>query len=119
MDQRDTHGTDPAAAASPGRGIEQCPVARQRLHDARGDECLDVDLPDDLNETSAACITLAVGRCVHLIAAPHCTWTARGVTVLSWRVAGRLTFLDDVPPALADDLAAAILRHLDWLEHAA
>jgi hypothetical protein len=83
--------------------------------DACGTTCLDVHLPDFLDEHAAAWLILAPRRCLVLHSDPWMSWTVGGVQVLAHRVAGRVpVVLDDLCPGLADELERAMLAVLDW-----
>jgi hypothetical protein len=52
-----------------------------------------------------------------LLAPTDVRWTAQALRTFAHRVAGRVpTVLDQLPTALADELAAAIVTVLDWAQ---
>lgn len=86
-----------------------------RYADRCGVICQELDLSKHLDERAAAWLVICSGRCVVLHAPAEVTWTAAGVMTLAWRIAGRVpSVLDELPPHLADELAAAMLKVLDF-----
>lgn len=79
--------------------------------------CQDLELPDRLDEHSAAWLLIVPGRCVVLRTPnPWLSWTTAGCMTLAWRIAGRVpVVLDELPAGLADEMQRAFLTVLDFI----